>query len=171
MNRAARVFASSIVFMILLVTNQAQAVDLTHRLGVGFADQFPTTTTYGNLPSIAVRYYTQGDLGFGVNLGVRTADNDSRFGLGVKMMKVIFPEDKMNFYMGASASLLSSKVANVNDSGFELTAFVGSEFFWPDLPSLGVSFEAGVGITSLSNGVSFRTIGDHPFRAGMVFYF
>ncbi|HEX4923756.1 MAG TPA: organic solvent tolerance protein [Bdellovibrionales bacterium] len=155
------------VFAALVQIPHARAVDLTHRLGVGFANQFSTW----DLPSIAVRYYTQSDLGFGANLGVRTRENDSAFGLGVKMVKVIFPEDKMNFYMGASAGLLSSKYQSTNDSGFELTAMVGGEFFWADLPSLGVSFEAGIGITSLSNGVSFRTIGDHPFKAGMVFYF
>ncbi len=167
MNRMLLGARSLALVFVFLLTIPAQAVDLTHRLGVGFSDQFSDW----ELPSIAVRYYTQGDLGFGANLGVKTRDNASFFGLGVKMMKVIFPEDRMNFYMGASAGLLSSKVATVNDSGFELTAYVGGEFFWPELPSLGVSFEAGVGITSVSNGVSFRTIGDHPFRAGMVFYF
>jgi hypothetical protein len=153
--------------LFFIFPNMAQAVDLTHRLGVGFTNQFSNW----ELPSIGVRYFTQGDLGFGANLGVRTAENDSRFGLGAKLMKIIFPEDHMNFYMGASAGILSSKVGTVNDSGFELTAIVGGEFFWADLPSLGVSFETGVGIASLSNGVSFRTIADHPFRAGMVFYF
>jgi hypothetical protein len=167
MIRTAFVRAFSLVVLTLTLSIPAHAVDLTHRLGVGYADQFSDWS----LPSIAVRYYTQSDLGFGANLGVRTRDNSSFFGLGVKMMKVIFPEDKMNFYMGAGAALLSSKVATVNDSGFELTAFAGGEFFLPDLPSLGLSFETGVGITSLSNGVSFRTIGDHLFKAGMVFYF
>jgi len=62
-------------------------------------------------------------------------------------------------------------VAGVNNSGFEMSAYAGGEFFLPGLDSLGITFEAGIGITSLSNGVNFRTIADSPLRAGMIFYF
>jgi hypothetical protein len=156
-----------VLTLFILSSPLVHAKDLTHRLGIGFSNQFTTM----DLPSITAKYYPQAELGFAVNLGVLTEENNSRFGLSVKMMRVIFPEDHMNFYMGASAGLLSSKIATVSNSGFELTGFCGGEFFLPNLESLGISFEAGVGISSVSNGVSFRTIADHPLRAGMVFYF
>jgi hypothetical protein len=73
--------------------------------------------------------------------------------------------------MGAGAGLLSTKVDTRNESGFELMGFAGAEFFLTGLDSLGISFETGVGITSVSSGVTFRTIGDHPLRAGIIFYF
>lgn len=144
----------------------ANAKDLSHRLGVGYSDHFAIS-----IPSIAVRYYSSPDIGFSMHLGVNTEADNSKFGLGGKFYKIIFPEEHMNFYMGAGAGLLSTKIAGVNNSGFEISSFCGSEFFVPGLDSLGMSFEAGVGVVSLSNGVNFRTIADHLLKAGMIFYF
>ncbi len=150
----------------LLGAPQAGAKDLNHRLGVGYSDQFAIP-----IPSVAVRYYSSEEVGFSMHLGVNTESDNSKFGFGGKFYKIIFPEDHMNFYMGAGAGLLSTKIASVNNSGFEVSAFCGGEFFIPGLDSLGISFEAGVGIVSLSNGVNFRTIADSPLKAGMIFYF
>jgi hypothetical protein len=152
--------------LILFFCQIVHAKDLSHRLGVGYSDQFAVS-----IPSVAVRYYSSEDVGFAMQMGVNTESDNSKFGFGGRFYKIIFPEDHMNFYMGAGAGLLSTKIKNVNDSGFELNAFCGGEFFIPGLDSLGMSFEAGVGIVSLSNGVNFRTIADSPVRAGMIFYF
>ncbi|MCB0411290.1 MAG: organic solvent tolerance protein [Bdellovibrionales bacterium] len=143
--------------------------DLTHRLGVGYADQFGVS---GGLPSVALRYYSARDLGFAAHLGVDTDEDNSRFGFMAKVFRIIFEEDNMNFYMGAGAGLVSSKPnGGSTSSGFDLSGFFGAEFFFSGLDSLGFSFEAGVGVTSLSNDVRFRTLGDSPMRAGMIFYF
>ena len=79
------------------------------------------------------------------------------------------------FYMGGGASLVSmspaSGSAGSTNSGFELNGFFGCEFFLPGLDSLGINFQAGIGVTSLSSGVRFRTIGDTPLTAGVYFYF
>lgn len=148
------------------------AKDLTNRLGVGYANQFSE-----DLPSLAVRYYPNPQLGLTAALGVDTGDDGSgapsKFGFMVRLFKIIFVEDNMNFYMGTGAGLLSreDRVSNETDSGFELTGFAGGEFFFPGLDSLGFSFETGVGVTSISSDVRFRTMGDHPLRAGITFYF
>ncbi len=152
-----------------LVTVESQAKDLTHRLGLGFTDQF---SIQGSLPSIAVRYYPARDLGIAASLGVDTQKNSSRFGFMAKVFRVIFVEDNMNFYMGAGVGLISQETpGNNNDSGFELNGFAGGEFFFSGLESLGFNFELGIGVTSISSEVRFRTLGDHPFRAGVTFYF
>lgn len=151
----------------------AFAKDLSNRLGVGFSDQFGVSN---GLPSLAVRYYPGSDLILGASLGVDTEKDSSRFGFAGKVMRVVFQEDNMNFYIGAGAGLISrekqSSTGTINnDSGFELSGFGGGEFFLPGLDSLGFCFEMGVGVTSISSEVRFRTIGDNPFRAGMTFYF
>ena len=76
----------------------------------------------------------------------------------------------MNFFMGGMLTFLSREIAGVSDSGFEMSAVVGGEFFLAGLDSLGINFETGIGVTNVKK-VRFRTIGDHPFRAGMIFYF
>ena len=77
--------------------------------------------------------------------------------------------------MGGGAGLISSSPASggagSTSSGFELQGFIGVEFFVPGLDSMGFNFQAGVGVTSTSGGVRFRTIGETPLTAGMYFYF
>lgn len=165
---------SATVLILLGLSVPAQAKDLTSRLGVGYANQFGIS---GGLPSLAVRYYPNPDLGVSAQLGVDTEEDASKFGFLAKVYRIIFQEDNMNFYMGAGAGLISREKYNTttstsdNDSGFEVSGYVGGEFFFTGLDSLGFSFEAGIGVTSISSEVRFRTIGDHPMRAGITFYF
>jgi hypothetical protein len=148
------------------VGTQAYAKDMSNRLGVGYKNQSSV-----DLPSIAVQYYPGADLGLSAALGVDTKSQNSRFGFMVKLNRIIFQEDNLNFYMGAGAGLLSQETAGSNESGFELMGLGGAEFFLPGLENLGFCFEAGTAITSVSSGVRFRTFGDSPIRAGMMFYF
>ena len=150
-----------------LLSNQAFAKDMTNRLGVGYKNQF-----VNDIPSVAAQYYPSADIGFSVALGVDTQQNLSKFGFMGKVYRIIFTEENMNFYMGAGGGLISNQTsASTTDSGFELNGFVGGEFFFHGLDSLGFTFEAGVGISSLSSGVRFRTYGDSPIRGGIIFYF
>ncbi len=140
--------------------------DLTSRLGVGYTNQFTTS-----LPAITARYYPNDQLGFSAALGVDTEKNASKFGFLAKLYRVIFQEENMNFFMGAGAGILSMENQGQNSSGFELGGFIGGEYFFTGLSSLGFSFEAGVGIVSISDGVRFRTTGQSPLNAGIIFYF
>lgn len=158
----------TLLSMLLTLSATANAKDLATRLGVGYSNQFGLTE---DLPSIQVRYYPNGDYGISAALGVDTEEDNSRFGFQVKILKLVFKEDNLNFYTGAGGGLVSREQVNENDSGFDLSGFVGAEFFLPGLENLGFSFEAGVGVTSIDNEVRFRTIGDHPLRAGIIFYF
>lgn len=160
------------VFTLLFMANSAMAKELTNRLGMGYSNQFSE-----ELPSLAVRYWPDPKLGVGAALGVDTKEDEARFGFMAKLYRVIFTEDNMNFYMGTGAGLISREQRNSvtnaveNDSGFELVGFCGGEFFFTGLDSLGFSFEAGVGVTSISSDVRFRSFGDSPIKAGLTFYF
>ena len=144
----------------------AEAKVLTNRLGIGYRNPFSI-----DLPSIAANYYSSPEFALGTALGLQSGDNDAKFGLLFRGHRVIFPEENLNFYMGASAGLISNKVGTTSNSGFELTGFAGAEFFLPGLDSLAINVEFGVGIVSTTAGVVFRTIGDSPLKAGMIFYF
>lgn len=158
-----------LAFLVLFgMAHQASAKDLASRMGVGYSNQFGLTQ---DLPSLALRYYPNSSYGVGAAVGVDTENDNSRFGFMAKVMKMVFTEDNLNFYTGASAGLVSQETNGHTDSGFDLSGFVGAEFFFTGLENLGFSFEAGVGVTSVSDSVRFRTIGDHPLRAGVIFYF
>ena len=156
------------LLLFVLFSSAAFAKDLGTRLGVGYANQFGLDT---ELPSVAMRYYPNSDYGLMGALGVDTAKNNSRFGVQAKILKIVFKEDNLNFYTGAGAGLVSREIAGSTDSGFDLSGFLGCEFFLPGLDNLGFNFEAGVGVTSVSSEVRFRTVGDHPLKAGIFFYF
>lgn len=155
---------------VFIHSERSTAKDLTHRLGVGYKNQF----VY-DLPSVAVQYYPVASMGLSAALGVDTQTDNSKLGVMVKVHRILFTEQQMNFYMGAGLGLLSQEYVAAgetkNDSGFELNTFLGAEFFLPGLESLGFSFEAGVAVSSLSAGTRFRTLGDSPLRAGILFYF
>lgn len=155
-----------LIGVLLTLVSTTYAKDLTSRLGVGFSNQMIV-----DLPGLVAKYYPNNSLGLSAAIGVDTENNASKFGFLVKVFRVIFPEDHMNFYMGAGAGLLSLEQQGSNSSGFELSGFVGGEFFFTGLESLGFSFEAGIGVISISNGVRFRTIGHSPIQAGITFYF
>jgi hypothetical protein len=163
-------FMRRVLLLALLVNGGlAQARDLANRLGIGYSDQFGLSSS---LPSVAMRYYPNADYGIMGALGVDTDKNNSRFGFSGKVVKIVFREDNLNFYTGAGAGLISQQLAGgTTNSGFEISGVAGAEFFLPGLENLGFSFEAGVGVTSISSQVRFRTIGDSPLKAGIIFYF
>jgi hypothetical protein len=161
-------FGRILILVVLLAVPAAFAKDLSSRLGIGYSDQFGLDES---LPSLAVRYYPNADYGLMGALGVDTAKNNSRFGVSAKIVKIVFREDNLNFYTGAGAGIVSQETNGQNNSGFDLDGVAGAEFFLPGLENLSFSFEAGVGITSISNQTRFRTIGDSPLRAGIIFYF
>ena len=153
--------------IIFLISTTTWSKELTNRLGVGYSEQFSEP-----LPSITLRYYPDAKLGLGAALGVDTKEDESKFGFMVRLYRIIFTEDNLNFYMGTGAGLISvEEPGQDSNSGFELIGFCGAEFFLTGLENLGFSFEAGIGVTSIDSETRFRTIGDHPVRAGITFYF
>lgn len=145
---------------------EAEAKDLANRLGIGFKNQSSV-----ELPGVAVQYWPGAELGLSAALGLDTQTNNSKFSAMLKLYRVIFPEDNLNFYLGAGAGILSIESSGTNESGFELLGFAGVELFLAGLENVGFSFEAGTAITSISSGTRFRTMGDSPVRAGITFYF
>ena len=146
--------------------NQAFGKELGSRLGVGYRNSLVTF----NLPSIAAFYYPNNETGVLGSLGIDTEDNSSKFALLGGVRRIIFKEESMNFFMGGNVAMVSNEVAGSKDSGFEIAALVGAEFFLHGLESLGFNFETGAGISNVKK-VRFKTLGDSFVQAGIAFYF
>lgn len=160
--------ASGLLFIILacVLSGFAEARDLTSRLGVGYRNSLVTMS----IPSVAAFYYPSPDIGFLTSLGVDTEDQNSKFALAAGVRRIIFKEEQMNFFGAGHIAMVNQEIAGTKDSGFELAATVGGEFFLQGLDSLGFNFETGMGVTTVKK-TRFRTIGDSFINAGMVFYF
>jgi hypothetical protein len=158
-------FAALLLAAVMVSTSTAGAKELTSRLGVGFRNAYAY-----DIPSVAAVYYPSSDLSVVGALGIDTEENASRSAFSAGVRRIIFKEENMNFHMGGMLTFLSREVAGSSDSGFEMSAVVGGEFFFQGLDSLGLTFETGVGVTNVKK-VRFRTLADSPFRAGIIFYF
>ncbi|WII70827.1 organic solvent tolerance protein [Bdellovibrio sp. 22V] len=155
----------ALALCLIAFAGTVEAKELTNRLGVGVKKN-----TSLDLPELAAVYYPNSDIAFAGGLGVDTQEDASRFSFNAGVRRIVFKEDNMNFYMGGSVGLVNFETLGEKESGFELNALFGGEFFLPGLDSLGFTFEGGVGVISADN-VRFRTIADGPFSAGIIFYF
>lgn len=147
------------------MVNQGQAKELTNRLGVGVKSHSAL-----DLPQLAATYYLDSEIAVAGGLGIDTQKDYSKFAFNAGIRRVVFKEDNMNFYMGGTAGILNYESNGEKESGFELNAIFGGEFFFTGLDSLAFTFEGGVGVIS-ADEVRFRTIAEGPFSAGIVFYF
>lgn len=151
---------------ILLACASAHGKDLTSRLGIGIKNNGSQ-----DIPSLAMVYYPNSDMGITGGIGIDTQKNYSKLNINAGLRRILFKEDNMNFYFGGQlGSVNYEDPVNGKKSGFELNAIFGGEFFLTGLDSLAFTFEGGIGVASLSD-TRFRTIADSPFRAGIVFYF
>lgn len=139
--------------------------ELNKRLGVG-----GRVNPVLNIGEIISSYYVSPEMSLVGGLAVDTQENNSKFAFNAEMRRVVFKEDNMNFYMSGKLGLINSESSGVKNSGYELSALFGGEFFFQGLDSLGFTFQAGVGVISLGN-TRFVTFGGAPTTAGIVFYF
>ncbi len=162
-----------LLIVTMFMASQAQAVDLTNRLGLGFSQQMGSV----DLPMVTAHYYPNARFAVSGALGIDTEKDNSQFAALAKIRRVVFTENQLNFYMGAAGGFTTHEEFNAttaqfeNKSNTEISALLGAEFFFSGLDSLSFMFETGVGIITGDGGTRFRTIGNHPFNAGIVFYF
>lgn len=156
-----------LALMICLMTfaGNVEAKELVNRLGVGVKKN-----TSLDLPELAAVYYSAPDIAIAGGLGIDTQKDASKFAFNAGVRRLVFKEDNMNFYMGGSLGIVNFETLGKKESGFELNALFGGEFFLSGLDSLAFTFEGGVGVLS-ADSVRFRTIADGPFNAGIIFYF
>ncbi len=148
------------------------AKDLSKRLGLGIRNNMTV-----DVPMISANYYFGKEVGISAAFGVDTQDENSRMAIAFGVRRNIFFEPNLNFYMGGQVATVSFEKAKEDLpteteklSGIEADVFVGTEFFFAGLDSVGFTFESGFGVATTGK-TRFRTIADHPFRAGIHFYF
>lgn len=160
----------ALFLLMLVLAPSARAVlpgdekNLSGRLGLGFTNQIAVSADR-TLPALSAKFYSSRVTAWGLGVGFDTRNGDSSLALGLKGHKNVFFESNLVFYLGLG-------LAYVNHAGskFQGSAFLGSEFFFDRLPSLGLSFEAGVRGDSTTGSFAIRTIGDTFLSAGMHFY-
>lgn len=140
--------------------------NLRGRLGLGFTNQIATTATGSTLPALSAKYYMSRGFAASLATGFDTKSGGSTVVVGSKVFRNLFTESNLIFYVGGGLAFINRVGAKIQGS-----LFFGSEFFFDKIPSLGLSFEAGVRGDSTSGSFAIRTSGDSFLTAGMHFYF
>lgn len=152
--------------LVVVISSHAVAKDMTHRLGVGIKNN-----TSESLPSLAVVYHPEKNFAFTGGAGLDTRKGYNAFQLNAGMRRMIYFENNMNFYAGGQVGVVSHEnPVTGKESGVEILALLGVEFFLSGLDNLGFTVEGGLGLATAGD-TRFRTVADDPFRAGVIFYF
>ena len=158
-----RVFGiTSLTFFIGMSTF---AKEMPQRLGIGIKDNISRS-----LPSLAIVYHLDGNSALTGGFGLDTEKDNSSIQFNAGVRYVIFQEKNMHFYSGGQLGYLNYETAGTKNSGIEFNLVCGAAFFFEGLENVGWTIEGGFGVSTAKN-TRVRTIGDNPFKAGMIFYF
>lgn len=150
----------------LMVSQFGFAKPMPQRLGVGIKDN-----TSQSIPSLTALYNVNNDFAFFGGFGFDTQKDYSTMQVNGGIRHVIFHENNLHFYTGGQFAIVNLEdPVQGKHNGFEINFLLGAEFFFTGLENLGFSFEGGVGLSSYKE-TRVRTIGDHPLKAGILFYF
>lgn len=146
----------------------ASARDLNGRLGLGFNSEFANAYpgTGARFPGISLKYGLTENVAIeGIGGVATTTPSNTVFAL--KIFNNVFFETHLNFYFMGGLGLISLN----GQSGMQILAGVGAEFFIPGIESLGFAVETGFSVDNASGGYSIRTLGVSFLDAGIHFYF
>lgn len=154
-----------LLVLVVLWAMPAFALNKTGRLGVGY-----TNLLVNDLPALSLkiqqnRYYALGGL-----LAIRSSEDNTLYGAGLRVYRVIFEEALLNFYMAGTLASLSYEEENKAKSGYQVDGTFGTEFHIEGIESIGWSFEFGLSYNHGPNGRSFETLGNNFLKAGVHFY-
>ncbi|MBC7754581.1 MAG: organic solvent tolerance protein [Moraxellaceae bacterium] len=157
----------SLLFVaVMMLTLGALARPMPQRLGIGIKDN-----TSQSIPSLTALYNMNDQFAFFGGFGFDTKKDYSTTQINVGIRHIVFHETNLHFYTGGQFAIVNLEdPINGKQNGFEVNALLGAEFFFAGLENIGFSFEGGIGLSSYKE-TRVRTIGDHPLKAGILFYF
>lgn len=155
------------LFLILLPFH-SQAADLRGRMGVGASNQLAN-----GLPAVSLKIQQTKTFAMGGVLGIKSDEDNTLYGAGLKVYRIIFDEPQLNFYMaGLFATQTYLDKEDKSKSGYQIDGTMGTEFHFSGLESLGFSFEFGLSVRNVDDekGTTFETLGDQIVKAAVHFY-
>jgi hypothetical protein len=151
--------------LLILTLSPAFALNKVGRMGVGMSNQL-----INEIPALSVKIQQNRQYALGALLGFRSGDDDTLYGAGLRLYRVIYEEPLLNFYMAASLISLNFQEQDKTKSGYQVDGTFGSEFHFDGLESIGFSFEFGLSLNRGPNGSSFETLGQNFLKAAIHFY-
>jgi hypothetical protein len=157
-----------ILILFLLLPSVGICADMRGRMGLGMSNQLAN-----EVPALSLKIQQSKTFAMGGILGFKSDQDNTLYGAGIKLYRIIFDEPQLNFYMSgllATQSFLDDE--NKVESGYQVDGTFGTEFHLSGLESLGFSFEFGLSLrkADAEGGTSFQTLGDNFLKAAVHFY-
>lgn len=157
-----------ILLCALFVSTQAHSLDLRGRMGIGATNQLAN-----DIPAISFKIQQSKTFAIGGLLGLKSNEDETLYGAGIKFYRIIFDEPQLNFYMAglfATENYLDEE--EKVKSGYQIDGTLGTEFHLTGLESIGFSFEFGLSARNANaeDGATFQTLGDQFLKAAVHFY-
>ena len=157
-----------LILLIIVMPRLASGADLRGRMGLGMTNQLAN-----DIPAISLKIQQSKTFALGGLLGFKSDQDNTLYGAGIKLYRIIFDEPQLNFYMAgllATESYLNDQ--NKVESGYQIDGTMGTEFHLTGIESLGFSVEFGLSVrkAEATGGTSFQTLGDHFLKAAVHFY-
>jgi hypothetical protein len=156
---------SKILLFLLLSAPAAWSMNKTGRMGVGLTNQL-----INDMPALSMKIQQNRYFALGGILGFRSGEDSTTYGAGLKVYRVIFEEELLNFYMSGTAASLSYEEDEKAKSGYQFDGTMGTEFHLERIESIGFSFEFGVSMNKGPRGRNFETLGNNFLKAAVHFY-
>lgn len=154
--------------LFLLLINNANAMNLVGRLGIGYSNQVVT-----GIDTISLKLQRNRANAFGALMGVDSSSDASNYALGLKMYRVIYDEPQLNFYSAFSGIFFTYQDpddTSQTENGHQLDAAFGTEFSFQGLDSIGFSFEFGLGMNKYNGATNIGTTGYGVLTSAVHFY-
>lgn len=157
-----------LMIVLILLPSLVYGADLRGRMGVGLSNQLAN-----GLPAISMKVQQSKTFALGGLLGFASDQDQTLYGAGIKLYRIIFDEPQLNFYL---AGLLATETyldeEDKVESGYQIDGTMGTEFHFSGLESLGFSLEFGISARKADpdGGTSLETLGDSFLKAAMHFY-
>ena len=154
-----------ILFFTFILSFPSFGLNKIGRMGLGMSNQL-----INDIPSLSVKIQQNREFAIGALLGFRSNQDDTLYGAGFRLYRILFEEPLLNFYMGATLATLNFKDGEKTKSGYQADGTLGSEFHFEGIESIGFSFEFGVSVNHGPDGSSFETLGQNFLKAAVHFY-
>lgn len=156
---------SKIFLVLLLTSSTAWALNKSGRMGVGLSNQL-----VNDLPALSLKIQQNRYFALGGLLAFRSNEDNTLYGAGLRLYRIIFEEDLLNFYMAGTLASLTYEEDNKAKSGYQFDGTMGTEFHIQGIESIGFSFEFGLSYNQGPEGRSFETLGNNFLKSAVHFY-
>jgi hypothetical protein len=158
-----------IILFLLTLSLSAHSADLRGRMGIGASNQLAN-----GLPAVSFKIQQSKTFALGGVLGFKSDQDQTLYGAGVKLYRIIFDEPQLNFYLSglfATQNYLDT-TKDTTKSGYQVDGCLGTEFHFAGLESIGFSFETGISARNVDSdgGNTIQTLGDQFLKAAIHFY-